>query len=763
MSAYTAYSWGFNIFGQCGVDDEFSDGESSPNNVHSPTPITFEVDKDDSELMSAYRAESPKISRKETAWELWSSRGEGGGFVYAGSYMVYGKQDDEALPKKQASNDQSLMTVQASPFHSLFLTPSGQVWSTGWNLKGQLGLGPGHLSKKFISKPMLVALPTTTNVVTSIAVGAYHSVVSTSGGSVYTWGDGSEGQLGYSEFDCLTDDTTSNRRHTVSQFTFAKSLKSNFFNCQPKQVNEFFDARKVFAGFSYSVVVDGQGKAMAFGSNEEGQLGVGRGGWDAEKGGVRNVKTGKIGQIAEVACGDHHTLFLNREGKVYSCGQGSYGRLGLGRDSGDVFEPQEIKLDVVGIHAVKVRAGGASSGLVSADGGLWCWGHNENGNLGLGHQNSVFSPTKMRTMVKVVDASFGEEHGCLVCDQNMIWSFGKNNCGRLGVVDAVCDDLEEIVEAEVDEEGGIDMTGIGGDEEVMAAAIVCSAFAIPVGFGNNENDGFNEAMREVVADSPMLCSPCCIGQIAEGEETVSGVECGGAHTFAYRKFQGTQPNLLLYPCENEQYGCKVRLLRGRMAVHQRVCKYAVKQCPFASFGCEMFDLNEEEVQTHSQICRFRLTQCSHCAAEVSMAAYNSHVNNFCMEVLETCSACARKVPRRELEGHESSCDAMQIPCTKCKLNVARGEMATHLEEHCSRRVVACAECGEKTTYDMISNHLKRCKGKIAIKEEDEGEQEEVEAAAPKKIPLSPKKKKAAKKSESKRVGGGFAIQHSTKK
>ena len=94
MANYTAYAWGFNIFGQCGVEDEnasYSDtSQSSPNNVLTPTSLLFESGEDeDGSLMSAYtntKADEPRKSRKETAWELWSSRGEGGGFVYAGRY-----------------------------------------------------------------------------------------------------------------------------------------------------------------------------------------------------------------------------------------------------------------------------------------------------------------------------------------------------------------------------------------------------------------------------------------------------------------------------------------------------------------------------------------------------------------------------------------------------------------------------------------------------------------------------------------------------
>ena len=34
--------------------------------------------------------------------------------------------------------------------------------------------------------------------------------------------------------------------------------------------------------------------------------------------------------LVDVACGDYHTLFLTNAGIVFSCGQGSLGRLGQG-------------------------------------------------------------------------------------------------------------------------------------------------------------------------------------------------------------------------------------------------------------------------------------------------------------------------------------------------------------------------------------------------------------------------------------------------
>jgi alpha-tubulin suppressor-like RCC1 family protein len=64
---------------------------------------------------------------------------------------------------------------------------------------------------------------------------------------------------------------------------------------------------------------------FSFGSNQQGQLGLG--------GSSNQFKPVQVnfsyGRIAQVASGRHHSLVLTCLGKVYGCGRGSYGELGL--------------------------------------------------------------------------------------------------------------------------------------------------------------------------------------------------------------------------------------------------------------------------------------------------------------------------------------------------------------------------------------------------------------------------------------------------
>ena len=631
------YSWGFNCFGQAGSSPDSDEAEPLRHgerfeNLESPNPVWFRERSEEHET-------SKKQGRRLTAWDLWGERGTGGGFIYNSSYMVYGSAEvGGAGEDGGGEGKEGVVNVAASAFHSAFVTSGGNVWACGWNSRGQLGLG--HSEVKMVPIASKVSFPSSLSavVVSSIAVGAYHTVCATKQGQVFTWGDGSLGQLGYSEFDCMAEEAsheTKTRRHStaVSHFAFAKQVsRSKFHHSSPKQVVEVFDAVTVHAGFSHTMVVTASGRVFAFGSNDEGQCGTGRGG-----DGVREVRRAPV-PVKDISCGDHHTLFLTSDGRVFSCGKASHGRLGYDVAGGGpcVFEPREVDLDSVGLHATKCRAGGASSALVTSDGDMWVWGYNECGQLGLGHTRNCGMPTRMRTKMKILDLGIGEEvrvceererrrswtqgatttlqlmsprfaslpqHLAVVDSQNLIWTSGKNSCGRLGLVDAVCDDVAEVIPAEqVEEKSGFDEDVYGWeegvaegaeDEEVILAAssvVVESAFASPLNtLSNNDGDGFNDAIREVVADSALVTTFICIGKITDDEDSearsgggIGGICSGGAHTFAYVKAaKASAPPDLLYSCENEHFGCRARLLRGRMARHMQVCKFEMKKCPFA--------------------------------------------------------------------------------------------------------------------------------------------------------------------------------------
>ena len=70
---------------------------------------------------------------------------------------------------------------------------------------------------------------------------------------------------------------------------------------------------------------------------------------------------------------------------------------------------------------------------LSNDGALHSFGHNVQGQLGLGHNNpSVPLPTPIPNLPQISLISCGSLFTVCVDCEGFIWSFGENNCGQLG-------------------------------------------------------------------------------------------------------------------------------------------------------------------------------------------------------------------------------------------------------------------------------------------------------------------------------------------
>jgi alpha-tubulin suppressor-like RCC1 family protein len=90
-----------------------------------------------------------------------------------------------------------------------------------------------------------------------------------------------------------------------------------------------------------------------------------------------------------IAAGGNVTCGI-REGNTLWCwGAGAYGALGTGH-SADENQPQQISKPTAGWASV--THGGGHGCATRTDGGLWCWGYNHEGELGIGTTVNVARP-----------------------------------------------------------------------------------------------------------------------------------------------------------------------------------------------------------------------------------------------------------------------------------------------------------------------------------------------------------------------------------
>ncbi|MDK2124898.1 RCC1 domain-containing protein [Parachitinimonas caeni] len=88
----------------------------------------------------------------------------------------------------------NIVQIAAGGYHALALDTAGQVWSWGWNHKGQLGRP--EVSQADTDTPAKVTFSEAPGRVISIAAGEYHSAVLFDDGSVWAWGYNVKGDLG---------------------------------------------------------------------------------------------------------------------------------------------------------------------------------------------------------------------------------------------------------------------------------------------------------------------------------------------------------------------------------------------------------------------------------------------------------------------------------------------------------------------------------------------------------------------------------------
>lgn len=102
--------------------------------------------------------------------------------------------------------------------------------------------------------------------------------------------------------------------------------------------------------------------------------------------------------IVRVACGsgDAHTLCITSQGRVYSWGDGDYGKLGRGGSDGSKIPRLVEKLQNVEI--VSVYCGGQFSIALSSDGEVYSWGKGEGWRLGHTSEEHVRYPQLIESL-----------------------------------------------------------------------------------------------------------------------------------------------------------------------------------------------------------------------------------------------------------------------------------------------------------------------------------------------------------------------------
>lgn len=279
------------------------------------------------------------------------------------------------------------------------ILPTTGVRCWGRNDRGQAGQ---EMDQAFVA-PSCVNNPTNNLLgATSLALGGAHACVVLDDGTANCWGANDAGQLG--------DGTTADHSH-------------------PVPVLGVTDGQAVAAGGRHACVLTRDTTVRCWGANEEGQLGDGT--TTAPAAAVTVVDadgTAPLVGVTALAAGGAFTCALMQDATLLCWGANADCQLGLPTATLQ-RSPRPVTVPVRDVQSL--AAGGQHACAVLRSGNAVCWGRNDFGQVGAPAGACRTDPALL-PLAHVLSISAGRSHSCAV-DEIGIWCWGDDAQGQLGI------------------------------------------------------------------------------------------------------------------------------------------------------------------------------------------------------------------------------------------------------------------------------------------------------------------------------------------
>ncbi len=358
----TVWTWGANGFGKLGI------GET--NIIRMDVPVEVHGEGNSSFLNSV---------KSIMGGETHNVAVKGDGSVWAWGMNAFGQlgngtTNDSWTPTQTGLGATppltSVVKLGGRPYFTLAVKSDGTVWAWGMNRYGQVGNGTVNpLSGPQITVPVLVSNSQPGGPINSprqVTCGYQFGAALTTNGTVWTWGSGSHGELGQ-----------------------GPSTSTSYY---PAPVPSLTNIITISAGWFHILAVKSDGTIWAWGNNSNGELGDGTpvNRWNP-------VQVLNLTNAVAASGGDSHSSALALDGTIWKWGLNDLGELGNGTTNATANPtPAKILTDKFGnpfANVVMMAARDYHNIAVKADGSVWMWGANDQGQCGVGNTNNVWQPS----------------------------------------------------------------------------------------------------------------------------------------------------------------------------------------------------------------------------------------------------------------------------------------------------------------------------------------------------------------------------------
>eukprot|EP00945_MAST-04E_sp_MAST-4E-sp1_P007226 g7226.t1 len=431
------YSWGLGNYGNLGHGDT--------HDVHRP------------KLIDALKGKMVKMSGCGSKHTLvCTSKGD----LYSFGHGDNGRLGNEErrgslVPEVVEGRMQAVFVVYvaAGEAHSALIDDNGVLYTFGAGSYGRLGLG----------EETDALMPTSVDTlrkykIVMVSCGAFHTMCVTKskelwgfGGRLYgklgdgsssgnamtpvcispEAGDGSD-PSGFTQIACGTFHTAClTAAGHIKTFGFdgqgQLGIKdNNFANQNDPQVVHSLDTVQS-TGMAHLIAEKDNKKTKLQGKRGESSSGNARAGRDAAVG-ARAAKS-----IVCIAAGAQHTLACTLKGGVWSWGENRDGQLGINSNVSMLY-PVRVEHHIAGKRVIKVAAGAQHSMCLTVRGDVYSWGQGKQGQLGIGKNVSESRPMLIQILQgkSVIDIAAGENHSGAVLRDGSMFTWGSGDMGKLG-------------------------------------------------------------------------------------------------------------------------------------------------------------------------------------------------------------------------------------------------------------------------------------------------------------------------------------------
>jgi alpha-tubulin suppressor-like RCC1 family protein len=295
-------------------------------------------------------------------------------------------------PRPVAGVANTLALASGGDFACVILPTTGvRCW--GKNDRGQ----GGHESDSALISPSCVTNDGINMLgATSLAAGPAHACAVVDG-AVQCWGANQAGQLG--------DGTTVDHNH-------------------PVPVRGISGVRSVIAGGRHTCALLDDTTVRCWGANDEGQLGNGT---TAAAPVSNSDGNAPLSGVKALAAGDAFTCAVMQDATVVCWGANADCQLGRANTSARGLLP--VAAPVRDVQSLV--AGSRHACAVLSSGKAVCWGRNDMGQVGAPAGDCRADPVTL-PLAHVLSIGAGGSHSCAV-DEIGIWCWGDNSAGQLGI------------------------------------------------------------------------------------------------------------------------------------------------------------------------------------------------------------------------------------------------------------------------------------------------------------------------------------------